>query len=75
MNNKITFPKHEIFKQFTTQDLIAELIRRNNDNLKKLCSTYILTGVLTLLHSDELYEGIESQEAIILKALEQLDIN
>ena len=42
----VVFSKEEILKQFKTEELIAEIVTRKDENLDKLIETYLISGVM-----------------------------
>ncbi|MBR8749425.1 hypothetical protein IX317_001099 [Fusobacterium sp. DD29] len=60
----IIFSKEQVLKQFNTNELLAEIVTRKEENLDKLIETYLIAGVIL---KGKLRIGDELKQEIIEK--------
>lgn len=64
MKENVVFLKEQVLSQFSTEELIVEVISRKNENLDRLIEAYLIAGVIL---KSKIRLGEETKQEIIEK--------
>lgn len=67
MKENVVFLKEQVLSQFSTEELIVEVVSRKNENLDRLIEAYLIAGVIL---KSKIRLGEETKQEIIEKLKE-----